>query len=200
MTSAIARYRYVLGVVILMVATGCRPHAGSEPVPVVNLLHELDRAEKRPPDGFALASHTTGGRARPSLAAPVPSRVTWALPLPRHGVFRAFLAVGGVARTPTAVRFRIGVSDHRIYEAIAARTVQAGRPGWLELASDLSAYAGFKWSLFYPPDRITWHVVLAADPVDGGPALAVWGSPEIITDHRSAREYITRRRQLRHES
>ncbi|MGH9371214.1 MAG: hypothetical protein ACRD15_06755, partial [Vicinamibacterales bacterium] len=61
----------------------------------------------------------------------------------------------------------------------------------------LSAYAGFKWSLFYRPDRITWRVVLATDAVGSGSPRAIWGSPEIVTDHRSAREYVTRRRELR---
>ena len=61
---------------------------------------------------------------------------------------------------------------------------------WVEVQSDLSAYAGWKWSLFYHPDRIMWHVVLAADAIDGVPARAAWGSPEIVTDTESPRRSI----------
>ena len=62
---------------------------------------------------------------------------------------------------------------------------------------DLSAYAGWKWSLFYRPDRTIWHLVLATDPVDGAPATLLWGTPEIVTDAASAREYAARRQRLR---
>jgi hypothetical protein len=75
--------------------------------------------------------------------------------------------------------------------------VRAGGPGWVELGADLSAYAGVKWSLFYRPDRITWRVVLSADTVEGAPASAVLGSPEIVTDGAGAKEYIARRQALR---
>lgn len=185
----------MLVVVILVVMGGCRGPAASEAVPVVDLLRELERAEKRPPDGFVLAARAAGGIVRPALSAPVPSRVTWSLPLPRHGTFRAFVAADAAGNPSAAVRFRLGVSDHRIYEGIAERIVRADPDGWIEFRGDLSAYAGFAWSIFYRPDRVTWRVVLGADPAGSGGATAVWGSPEILTDSRSAREYLTRRRE-----
>jgi hypothetical protein len=73
----------------------------------------------------------------------------------------------------------------------------SGTPTWREIRADLSAYAGWKWSLFYRPDRITWRVVLAADALDATPATILWASPEIVTDTTSAREYATRRQRLR---
>jgi hypothetical protein len=158
----------------------------------VDLLHEFERAEQRPPDGFARTSIVAAGSARPSIVAPAHSRATWDLPLPRHGRLRAFLAVDPASPPATAVRFRVGVSDHRIYEPVAHRTVHPA-DGWVEFHADLSAYAGFKWSLFYRPDRTIWRLVLATDPAAGGGAPGVWGSPEIVTDHRSAREYVARR-------
>jgi hypothetical protein len=128
---------------------------------------------------------------------PVPSRVTWSYPLPRRGVLRtsAALAPPTAGASPAPARFRIGISDHRIYEGLAERVLTA-RDGWVEFTVDLSAYAGWKWSLFYRPDRVTWNVVLAADAGGEGPALAVWAAPEISTDLVSAREYVTRRQQM----
>lgn len=129
---------------------------------------------------------------------PVPSRITWRLPLPRHGVLRMAVARDdsrGAAAPP--VRFRLGVSDHRIYEGLASVTLGGGARGWVDLHADLSAYAGRKWSLFYRPDGITWHVVLAADAVHAGEQpLALWGAPEIVAPADRVREYIDRRRTL----
>lgn len=177
-----------------MATVACQP--AGHPVAVVDLLRELDRAERRPAEGFDVAIHQAGGESRPSLVAPVPSRATWSLPLPRHGAFRAHVALE--ADDPaTVVRLRVGVSDHRIYEGLADWILTAERGGWIAIHADLSAYAGFQWSLFYRPDRIPWRVVLAADAIGGGPARALWGAPEIVTDQRSAREYAARRQALR---
>jgi hypothetical protein len=112
--------------------------------------------------------------------------------MPRHGVFRAFVAV---ASDQPSARLRVGVSDHRIYEGLAEVLLPPGGSQWIELRADLSAYAGWKWSLFYRPDRISWRLVLAADATGGAPARVIWGSPEILTDNESVQEYV-RRRQL----
>lgn len=149
---------------------------------------------------FQVADHKSGGDVpRPSIVVPVPSRVTWTLPLPRRGVLHMFVALadGPSGRPASAVRFRLGISDHRIFESLGDITLTPDRRGWYALRSDLSAYAGWKWSLFYRPDRITWNVVLAADAIEGAPSSAVWGSPEILTDTEAAREYSVRRQQLR---
>ena len=137
--------------------------------------------------------------SRPAIAAPVPSRLTIALPLPRHGgVLRAFVALGEAAPgiVPAPVRLRIGVSDHRIYEGLFERLLAPGHT-WSELRVDLSAYAGWKWSLFYRPERMTWRVVLATDATGAPPTNLFWGSPEIVTDSQAAREYSARRQRLR---
>jgi hypothetical protein len=121
------------------------------------------------------------------------------LPLPRRGVLRAFVALGeappGIVAAP--VRFRIGVSDDRIYEGLLERILAPGGRSWTELRVDLSAYAGWKWSLFYRPESMTWRVVLAADATGVAPAAVFWGSPEIVTDTQSAREYALRRQRFR---
>ena len=199
MTSAIARPRYVHCVVVAILLCGCRSSTPFAPVRVVDLIREVDRADKRPAGGFAIAVQHVDGVARPAIVAQVPSRLTLALPLPRHGVFHAFvtLADGPPGSIAAPVRLRVGVSDHRIYEAVTELILAPGTRTWIDFRADLSAYAGWKWSLFYRPDRITWRVVLAADAIEHVPATVLWGAPEIITDASSAREYTARRQRLR---
>lgn len=161
----------------------------------MDLTRAFPGTERRPTAGFDLVIHVADGLARPSIVMPVPARATWSLPLPRRARFLAFVAVDPAGGPATAVRFRLGVSDNRVYEGLAERTLTVER-GWTELSADLSAYAGFKWSLFYRPDRIVWRIVLSTNAVGHAPARAIWGSPEILTDVSSAREYNVRRRQV----
>ena len=186
---------------LLISSAGCRGSTDPARVSVVDLIREFDRADRRPRTGlFQVADHKSGGDvARPSIVAPVPSRMTWTLPLPRRGVLHLFVALADDASGSPAgpVRFRLGISDHRIFESLEDVTLTPEQRGWHALRSDLSAYAGWKWSLFYRPDRIRWNVVLAADALEGTPSSAVWGSPEILTDTQSAREYSVRRQRLR---
>ena len=166
---------------------------------MVDLLRELDKAERRPPTGFALTGYRIAGVSRPAIAAAVPSRLIVRLPLPRHGIFHAYVAlaepVAGAA--PGGARVRVGVSDERTYEGVTELVLPPDRRGWTELHADLSAYAGWKWSVFYRPDRVIWRLVLAVDAVQGGPATVLWGEPRIETDPESAREYTARRQRMR---
>jgi hypothetical protein len=161
------------------------------------LVHEFDHAEKRPPVGFAVATSDVDGIIRPCISAPVPSRMTLALPLPRRGVLQTRVAIVPRTARATPVRLRIGVSDDRIYETVTEQTVEQTAGAWISLRADLSPYAGWKWSLFYRPEGITWRVVLAADATNSAPATVLWGAPEIVTDSLSAREYAARRQRLR---
>jgi hypothetical protein len=195
-THPIATYLHIICIVGSSLAAGCRPDANAAPVPVVDLLREFERADKAPPHGFSLVVHEAGGVARAAVAVPVPSRLTVPLPIPRRAVLRTLVAID--AADPAAVvRFRIGISDHRIYEGLNELVVTGSR-GWADLRTDLTAYAGFQWSVFYRPDRITWRLVLATDATGGAAARGVWGAPEIVTDGASAREYVVRRERLRH--
>ncbi len=108
-------------------------------------------------------------------------------------MFRTFVALEDGGSNAAGVRFRIGISDHRVSESLADYTVREER-GWTELAADLSPFAGFKWSLFYRPDRIIWRIALATDDLGNAPTRAIWGSPEILTDARSARDYQKQRK------
>ena len=148
----------------------------------------------RPAGSFELSSQERGGVVHPSLVGPAPSRLVWPLPMPQRGTFRSFVALAPASGQPSA-RLRVGVSDDRIYEGLAAVELPADGQ-WIELRADLSAYAGWKWSLFYRPDRTSWRLVLSADATGGAPARVIWGSPEILTDSDSVHEYALRRRQL----
>lgn len=177
---------------LLIPVAGCSRSPGTRSVPVVDLIRTFDRAEKRPTPGFDLSSYDLDGVARPVMVAPVPSRATWSLALPRRSVFRVFVALA--PHTPAGpVRVRMGISDNRIYEGLTEAVLAAGEPHWVELRADLRAYAGWQWSLFYRPDRITWRLVLAADPLGAAAARVLWGSPQILTDTNSALEYAARR-------
>ena len=187
--------RHVLSIVVVILCAGCR-HVENAPIPVVNLIREVDNAEKRPVDGFEITTRELDGQVRPSIVVPVPSRLTIPLPLPRHGMLRAFASIDPNS-SAAAVRLRVGVSDHRIYERLTDIDLSPGDRRWIPVRTDLSAYAGRKWSLFYHPERIVWHVVLAADAIGGVPTRAIWGSPEIVTDGESAKEYTERRQRFR---
>lgn len=187
--------RQALSIVVVILCAACR-HVDNAPVPVVNLLREVDNAEKRPVNGFEIMTREIDGQVRPSIVVPVPSRLTIPLPLPRRGVLRAFASIDPDS-SAAAVRLRIGVSDNRIYERLTDVDLSPGDRRWIPVRTDLSAYAGWKWSLFYHPERVVWHVVLAADAIGGAATRAILGSPEIVTDRESAKEYTERRQRFR---
>lgn len=124
--------------------------------------------------------------------APAPGRITWTLPVPRRGRFRAAVA----ATTSAPVRVRVGVSDNRVYEGLADVTV-TDSSGWSTLTADLSAYAGWKFSLFYQPERSAWNVNVSVDAIGGVPSRVALGTPEIVTDTAGAQEYAKRSRIIR---
>ncbi len=170
---------------------GCRPRASSSPIPVVDLIKEFEQADRRPADAYAIADHVAAGTAIPAILGPAPGRLTWVLPLPRHGVFRA-----RVAASSAPVRIRVGVSDARIYEQLAEIQVEPDK-AWSDLSADLSAYAGWKFSLFYRPEERAWRLNLSADAVAGIPARVAWGRPEIVAlSNADALEYAKRRTRI----
>lgn len=144
---------------------------------------------------FELTQHTFGADTRAILLVPVPSRVVWKVRIPRS----ATLQVSPGFATPAVrgtVRFRIGVSDDRIYEGLAETALGPGVRAPHPMTVDLSAYAGRKWSLFYRPEERPWRVVLSADYVDGDVTEALWLEPRIAAGADDARRF---RAQLRRE-
>ena len=147
--------RHVLSIVVVILCAGCR-HVEETSVPAVNLLREFEAADKRPSTGFEIADREVDGISHPSIVAPVPSRLTIPLPLPRHGVLRAFVSLepvaGGAPAAP--IHLRIGISDDRIYERL---TDIVGRCAALGI---LVSRAGMSFEPLVPSD-FGW--VLATD-------------------------------------
>jgi len=148
-----------------------------------DLINEFPRAECHP----AGACEALAGPGGVSLRVASPSRITWTLPLPHDGRFETTVSALANAR----VRFRVGVSDERVYEGLS-ELVLAPSDGPRPVVVDLSPYAGWKWSLFYHPDRITWRLTLSADAMGGVPGVALWGAPRVMTTRGGAVEYLRR--------
>jgi hypothetical protein len=174
---------------VLLLVAGCRRAPPSASIPVVDFIKEAHRAEQRP-SAYTVAYWNAAGVARPALVGPSPGRLIWTLPMPRDARFEAEVAAAGAP-----VRVRVGISDARVYELLGSATLSPGAP-WTPLTIDLSAYAGWKLSLFYRPDRVEWRFVLSADAIGGAPGSVAWGSPQILASTRNALEYGTRRARL----
>jgi hypothetical protein len=182
-------------ILVALLCGGCASSDESSTVLVIDLLHEFARAEKRPPDGgFAIAEHSVAGVRHTGIAAPAASRLIWTARLPARGWLRTSVAVLPARSADATVSFRIGISDDRLYERLAEERVSvspSGDSGWIDLAADLSPYAGRKWSLFYRPDSVTWRLVLSTDRVVGD-GRAFWASPRVVSDLHGAREWQKR--------
>lgn len=174
---------------LLLLSGACAAKARPVPVVVVDFIKELDRADLRPANGYAIAESRLGGSPVPAVVGPSPGRLTWSLPVPRHAAFEVRVAVDGAP-----VRVRMGVSDLRVYEQLIDTLITPGH-GWTRLTADLSAYAGWKVSLFYRPDRQKWRINLSAD-APGAPATIAWGTPAIVASRDDALEYAARRERL----
>ena len=186
--AAIARQILFPVLPLAMALAGCRAPASPPLVAVVDLIKEFDRADGRPAGAYTIADYSAAGSALPAITGPAPGRLTWKLPLPRHGTFRARIAA---ASAPA--RVRIGISDDRVYESLAELDVAPGA-GWSTILLDLSDYAGWKWSLFYRPERQVWRLNLSADAPAGVPATIAWGLPQIVAPAGDdALEYQKRR-------
>jgi hypothetical protein len=185
MRSTPASPRHIQVFLFLFVLSGCR-NTESRGVSAVDLIHDFDRAEKRPTSAqFQIGNRQADGVTHPSIIVPVPSRVTWSLRIPGRASFQAAVALAGPppGGTPAPIRLRVGIND-RTFENLSEVTLTPGDTSWMQLRADLSDYGGPKWSLFYRPDRITWRLQLSADAVGGAPAVALWGKPEIVVDTR----------------
>lgn len=172
-----------MGLLFLPFAGCGHPPAAS--MAVVDFIRDVDLAERRPL-AYDASSFTAGGRLLPAIVGPAPGRLTWLLPMPHRGRFKAEAAARGAP-----VRVRVGISDNRAYEGLGQFTLQPGAP-WTAIDIDLSPYAGWKPSLFYRPDGIRWRFVLSADAISGMPATVAWGLPQITAPREEIKEYVQR--------
>jgi hypothetical protein len=174
--------------------------AEPEPIAIVDLVRELRAAETRPSSAsFDVADVLVANQSLLAVRTIAPSRLIFTLAVPRRSRFVARVAVssGLDGRPPQPVRFRVGVSDERLYEPLADVLVSPEtQGGWTELRADLSAYAGWQWSVFYRPESRRWRLVLSADAVSGTRTWAAWGVPSIVGDRSAAREYVERSAKL----
>lgn len=173
----------------------CAP-ADPSPVRIVNLVRDVRDAEARPSRAaFEVADVSVAGRPVPGIRTMAPSRLIFVLPVPRRSTFVAQVAIdGGIdGAPPQPLRFRVGMSDDRIYEQLADVVLTpGGQSGWTPLRADLSAYAGWQWSVFYRPESQRWRLVLSTDVLGGAPGRGVWGAPGIDGDRSAAREHVER--------
>jgi hypothetical protein len=157
-------------------------------------------AEARPSRAaFEVADVSMSGESEPAIRTIAPSRLMFVLPVPRRSTFAARVAIdGGIdGAPPQPLRFRVGVSDDRIYEQLGDVLITPGvQTGWTELRADLSAYAGWQWSLFYRPEKQRWRLVLSTDVLSGVRGRGVWGAPGIDGDRSAAREHVERAARL----
>ena len=162
----------------------------------MDLVRDFRDAEARPSRAaFDVADVEVAGQSEPAIRTSAPSRLIYVLPVPRRSTFAARVALepGSDGAPPQPLRFRVGVSDDRIYEQLASAVLTPGvQTGWTDLRASLSAYAGWQWSIFYRPERRRWRLVLSTDAISGVPGRGVWGALRIDGDRAAAREHVER--------
>lgn len=187
------RRAQLAGLALGIIAMGACDRPRGEQVRVIELMDRLSMAETRPVAGaFDIREVTCGNTQRPSLAVPPSSRAIWSTLLPSRAVLTAGLAVDGPPGS--AVLFRVGISDDRVYEGLASITVRADDcgQGWTPVSVDLGDYSGVKFSLFYQPNNRRWRIVLATNIEAGAAVRAYWAQPGISSDASAAHEYVNR--------
>ena len=190
-STAFSRRRFNRGLAIAALVTLlASPLAcGRAPQPIhIDLLSLLALAEKRPPttahDAFVVADVKVYGRTIPAVIVPQPSRVIWTVRIPRRATLTAYagLMPDGSGKYAGDAVFRVGVSGGRIYEQVYRRrmtpiTVEADRT-CVPITVDLSAWAGWQWSLFYRPSETAWGVVFSVDGTKSSDT-PLWVAPSI---------------------
>ncbi|MCX6538259.1 MAG: hypothetical protein NT151_04895 [Acidobacteria bacterium] len=159
------------------------------PQPIhIDLLSLLARADKRPPsrpgEAFVVRDVQFDGRTIPAVIVPQPSRIVWTVRIPRRATLttHAGLAPDRTGKYAGDAVFRIGVSGGKLYEKVYERRltpnkVEADR-SFVPIAVDLSAWAGWQWSLFYRPSERAWNVVFSVDGTKSSDT-PLWLAPAI---------------------
>ena len=188
--------RAALGAIALAAALGVwgvRRATDQTIVPPIDLLAVLDQTERRPIGAtFDVTSVTLRGESHRAIAPPGGSRITWEIRLQERAVLQVFVGLKEEAWSTEGdgVLFRIGIGEGRIpYEELVNRVVNPfGRTEdrrWIPLTVDLGPYSGFRWSLFYHPGRLLWHLVFATNVslpggLDSRGDMPLWAEPRIL--------------------
>jgi hypothetical protein len=174
----------VLALAALLPACG---HAGANASTLIDLVTDLPKAERRAlrpiDEAITVTAAGPAGDARIAIVMDAPARLTYQLRLPLRARLRTAVALvpdaaGVVGGGVTA---RIGISDGRVYEGLFLQKIDATTPDatqWHAIDLDLSAYAGWQWSLFYRPSEREWRLIINTDATPAG--RLAWARPEII--------------------
>lgn len=154
---------------------------------LIDLLTALPKAERRAlrPIDEAIVVTAAGpfGDPRIAIVMDAPARLTYQLRIPRRARLRSAIALvpDATGALGAGVTARIGISDGRVYEGLFQQKIEGTAPDatqWHAIDLDLSAYAGWQWSLFYRPSEREWRFIINADAHPGG--RLAWARPEII--------------------
>jgi hypothetical protein len=173
-----------------ILSAGC---AGTEPAPSLphDLMRDLSSARIQPAATSEVARlgdlvDVAGSTA--ALLLRSPARLTWPVRFQEHAELDASVALVATPAepppAPAGVIVRIAISDDRAFEELlrVSLTAQGDRIVWQPIRVDLGSYSGWKWSLFYQPSRITWNLIVAADPAPGG--MVAWRTLRIQSHAR----------------
>ena len=111
------------------------------------------------------------GGSGDALIVQAPARITWTVRMPRQSRLTgsAALMPSPTGTTSSGVVLRLGVSNDRTYERFWRLALdRASEARWQPIDIDLSAYSGWKFSVFYQPPLRDWKLVLSVDAAPGG--------------------------------
>lgn len=174
MSSALRAYSTACGLLLVVAVAGSSCRRAAAPTPI-DLLREFPGAERRAVrpvnEAVRLDTVTLGGSTRLALITMAPARVTWLVRLTaQHAVLHAAVALlpaPGDTDTTAGVLVRVGISNNRFFEDVIRVPLKPAAPGadaaWQPLDVDLSAYSGWRFSLFNQPYRTTWKLILNAE-------------------------------------
>jgi len=149
----------------------------------VSLLDQLDTARMESPAGmhvgFSRIEEVINGFSPPALFAHPPSRVTWKITVPaQKPIFKTNIALRPYVweHRSDGVQFDVAVTDG-LHETSVSRFLNPGSRlndrAWVELAVDLSEYAG---------RTVELSLATSAGPHgDVGWDWALWGDPRIVS-------------------
>ena len=103
---------------------------------------------------------------------PAPSRVTWPVQLTERAELTARVAM--LSDLNLGVTIRVGISDNRNYDELTRIKIGTN---WQPIRVDLSAFSGWRFSLFYHPNKKIWNLIVNADATPGG--TAAWAGLEV---------------------
>jgi hypothetical protein len=170
------RYLVAASVAVLAGQGACGSRVDDVPI-AIDLVHQYQDAKKQPSAAsFAVSDVTIEGQTKSSIVSRGSTRLTFHVTVPVRGRFRVFVASppGPSAENAGSILFLVGISDGHTYRDVQSRELSPRtRPSdrhWLDVSVDLAEY-----------ENMTIDLILNVRVSDGGPELAAWGSPAVVT-------------------